>query len=321
VLSILHISDLHRSPNEPVDNDAVVAALIADRDRYVLETPAIPAPTAIIVSGDIIQGERLGAENWEEKIREQYLVAEDFLDHLCRRMVDGDRSRLILVPGNHDVCWNTSRNAMTEISESEYPSDVRRILLAPDSPYRWDWKERSLLKIMDNATYATRLRFYWEFVERFYDGVCLLQPIDPLRGYQLYELPESNAVIAAFESTEGNDCFSYAGAIKRGAVARCSLALRDLDRAFDLQIAVWHHSIQGPPARDDYMDVEQVYEMIGLGIQLGVHGHQHAAQTSTHYVHLSGEEAMAVVSAGSLCAGFFRVAKRCESPVQRDCGR
>jgi hypothetical protein len=43
--------------------------------------------------------------------------------------------------------------------------------------------------------------------------------------------------------------------------------------------------------------------MIGLGFQLGLHGHQHLAAATTHYVHLSESQAMAVVSAGSLCAG------------------
>lgn len=51
---MLHISDLHRSRDEPVDNDLLVAALLADRDRYMGETPIVPTPDAIIVSGDLI---------------------------------------------------------------------------------------------------------------------------------------------------------------------------------------------------------------------------------------------------------------------------
>ena len=30
---------------------------------------------------------------------------------MCDRFLDGDRSRMVLVPGNHDICWNTSRLA------------------------------------------------------------------------------------------------------------------------------------------------------------------------------------------------------------------
>jgi hypothetical protein len=43
--------------------------------------------------------------------------------------------------------------------------------------------------------------------------------------------------------------------------------------------------------------------LIGKGFRLILHGHQHRAQTSNRYVHLAEEEPIAVVSAGSLCAG------------------
>ena len=90
--SIMHISDLHRSPRDPISNDELVSALVHDRDRYVREEPPIAAPQAIIVSGDVIQGVPLGTENFATRIEEQYAVAEEFLDELlaggcCR--VDG----------------------------------------------------------------------------------------------------------------------------------------------------------------------------------------------------------------------------------------
>ncbi len=85
------------------------------------------------------------------------------------------------------------------------------------------------------------------------------------------------------------------------------------DYKFDLRIAVWHHSIHGAPYRSDYMDVDQVYNMIGYGFRLGLHGHQHKHQTTPMHIHLPDKETMAIVSAGSLCAGakelptgFFR---------------
>jgi len=47
LFTILHISDLHRSREEPVDNDSLIAALLCDSDRYLGETPAVPQPGAI----------------------------------------------------------------------------------------------------------------------------------------------------------------------------------------------------------------------------------------------------------------------------------
>ena len=301
MFTILHISDLHRSRDEPVDNDSLVAALLADRDRYIGETPIVPSPDAIIVSGDLIQGAPIGHAKWHDMMLDQYHVAGDFLDHLARRFLAGDRSKLIMIPGNHDVCWNTSFSAMRRVPDSEYPTDLRAALIEPDSNYRWSWKDRALYKIGDFDAYNRRMNFYWDFVESFYAGASLLKPIDRTRGFQLFELHNRQIVVAAFDSIQGNDCFGYSGAIPRGAVARCNLALRDIPHSYNLRVAVWHHSVRGSPLREDYMEVGQILEMVGLRFQLGMHGHQHVAEAATHYVHLSETQSMAVASAGSLC--------------------
>jgi predicted MPP superfamily phosphohydrolase len=304
VFSILHISDLHRSIDEPLDNNSLIAALLADRDRYLGESPVVPPPNAIVVSGDLIQGAPIGCSEWQNSMRDQYRVAGEFLDHLTRRFLDGDRSKMVIVPGNHDVCWNTSFSSMDRVPDEEYPDDVRAALIAPESNYRWSWKELALYRINNAAVYSQRMDAYWDFVEDFYAGVTLPTPIERSRGFQLFELHNRRIVVAAFDSVANNDCFSYAGALPRGAVARCNLDLRDIQHSYEIRIAVWHHSLQGPPLRDDYMDVGQVHEMVGLRFHLGMHGHQHAASANTHYVHLGESQAMAVVSAGSLCAGY-----------------
>jgi hypothetical protein len=303
MFSILHISDLHRSQDEPVSNDSLVAALLRDSDRYIGETPAVPSPDAIVVSGDLIQGARIGHTDWQEVMSNQYRVAEDFLDKLAQRFLGGDRSKLIIVPGNHDVCWNTSLASMERIQESEYPEDIRQVLAVPDSSYRWSWKELALYRIRDTEIYRNRMNAYWDFVESFYVDTPLLKPIDRRRGFQLFELQDRQIIVAAFDSISGNDCFAYSGAIPQGAVARCDINLRDIEHSYGLRIAVWHHSTHGPPSHDDYMEVGEVEEMAGLGFQLGMHGHQHFAAATTHYVHSNESQAMAVVSAGSLCAG------------------
>lgn len=303
MFSILHISDLHQSRDEPIDNDSLVAALLADCDRYLGETPVVPLPNAIVVSGDLIQGAPIGMANWQEVMNDQYRVAEDFLDHLTRRFLNGDRSRLIIVPGNHDVCWNTSFASMERIEESEYPENVRKALTEPDSNYRWSWKELALYRIQDKNAYKNRLSAYWNFVEGFYADVKLLKPIDRNRGFQLFELHDRKIIVVAFDSISNNDCFSYSGKIPQGAIARSANDLRDIPHSYDLRLAVWHHSIHGPPMQDDYMEIGQVHEMIGMGFHLGMHGHQHVAEATTQYIHLNESQPMAIVSAGSLCAG------------------
>src|SRR3569833_2242982 len=95
--TILHISDLHRSPDDPISNDELISALVGDRERYTSETPKIAPPNLIVVSGDLIQGVPLGTPDYLERLKEQYETAFRFLDELTQRFVQGDRSRLILV--------------------------------------------------------------------------------------------------------------------------------------------------------------------------------------------------------------------------------
>lgn len=305
---LLHISDLHRSTTEPFNNDAVLAALLQDHERYRIETPSVPRIDAIIVSGDIIQGMTLqqrgtDASVWKAELANQYGVASDLLGRLADRFLDGDRSRLVIAPGNHDVCWNTAFKAMEPVATDSLKDGVLKALSMPSSPYRWSWKDLTAHKIVDQSAYARRLDSYWDFVEHFYSGTTLVRAIDRTIGYNLFELDEGRILVAAFDSVSGNDCFAFSGDFATDAVARCAMELRDLNRVHDLRIAVWHHSIDGPPARQDYMDVARIQEMIGYGFRLGLHGHQHVAAAAAHYIHLPESEAMAVISAGSLCAG------------------
>jgi hypothetical protein len=169
----------------------LIAALLGDSDRYLGETPLVPPPGAIAVSGALTQGVSIGADKWVYSMHEQYRVAGEFLDQLTKRFLSGDRSKIIIVPGNHDVCWNTSFAAMERVPPDQWPQNVHSALVEPDSDYRWSWHERALYRVRDHGAYAQRMRFYWDFVEAFYKGISLPLPIDRSRGYQIFELFDS----------------------------------------------------------------------------------------------------------------------------------
>ncbi len=301
--SIMHISDLHRSPRDPITNDELISALVHDRDRYLEEEPRIPAPEAIVVSGDIIQGVPLYTEDFAEKIEEQYSVADEFLTELVHRFLSGDRSRLVMVPGNHDVDWNTAFSALEEVNAEDVPPDLRDELYSEDSLLRWDWKNCKLYRIVDRELYANRLCAFWRFYDQFYSDGIQPPTEQKLRDTRMFVLCEDRIGVAAYNSCHGNDCFAFHGMIEQGSIARSDLDLRDSGKVLDLRIAVWHHSIQGSPYRTDYMDVDVVRGMIGRGFRLGLHGHEHKALATAQEIHLPDSEKMAVVSAGSLCAG------------------
>jgi hypothetical protein len=302
MFSILHITDLHRAKSDPISNAELISALISDRERYVKEDPPIATPQAIIVSGDIIQGVGLNAPNFSEELAEQYEAAYDFLVDLANRFLEGDRSRVIIVPGNHDIDWNTALASMELVEEKDFPSGLPHILHEPNSLYRWDWKSRKLYIIKDKMAYRRRFGAFWDFFTRFYADLPEGTRPKSWNDANLYSLDRGRIGVAAFNSCATNDCFAFHGEIPREMVAQSHLDLKD-SGPWRLRIAVWHHDIQGPPSRSDYMDPDIVRGMIGRGFRLGLYGHQHRTQITPEHVYLPDRETMAVASAGSLCAG------------------
>jgi 3',5'-cyclic AMP phosphodiesterase CpdA len=123
MVTILHISDLHRDdPALTISNDVLLNSLEKDRNRYTQsEQPLISAPNLIIASGDIVQGVK-GSTDTTEALIKQYEEAESFLSGLANTFLNGDKSRVIIVPGNHDVSdyiFKQSLEKLKMVAETE----------------------------------------------------------------------------------------------------------------------------------------------------------------------------------------------------------
>jgi hypothetical protein len=297
--TVLHISDLHRARTDPIGNAELLSTLLVDVGRFASEDPPIASPDAIVVSGDLIHGAQLGTPDYEEVLSEQYDVAGEFLERLADEFLAGDRSKVVVVPGNHDVDWNVAFASMARVDERDVPPDFSPLLCGPTEGLRWDWRERCVYRIINRAMYGDRLAQFCALLENFYDGADVFVGSD----FRVHSLLNGRIAVVAFNSCVGNDCFAFHGAIDEDALAQAHMRVRT--RGYELLAAVWHHSIDGDPYATDYMAVATVQRMIGKGFRLGLHGHQHRAAASLRYVHLPEEERIAVVSAGSLCAGRF----------------
>lgn len=296
--TILHLSDLHRSDIDPIGNDELLSTLLADRDRFVGEDPSIGDPDAIIVSGDLVQGVPLGTSDFAPAVAEQYGVAYEFLTRLADEFLAGDRSSLIVVPGNHDVCWNTALAAMEPVDADHLPRGFSPASCGPTADLRWRWDGLQAYRITDRVLYEQRLSGFVDLVQAFYADS---PEVVHAEHFRMHSMLQGRIGIVAFNSCVGNDCFAFHGAILEEAVAQAHMMVRPLGH--ELLVAVWHHSISGEPSATDYMSVSTVQRMIGRGFRLGFHGHQHRAAAALQYIHLPEEERMAVISAGSLCAG------------------
>ncbi len=258
-------------------------------------------PDAIVVSGDLVEGLLLGSTEYPAALREQYQIAEKLLISLVDEFLRGDRSRVVIVPGNHDVDWNGVRQSFQ--TEEYVPENLRGFVSDPESNYRWSWADQQVLRISNPGQYESRFEYFNEMYNRFYQDVRLAHPVDPGRPWNLFSLDSGNIIVAAFNSCVVNDCFSYLGHIRSRDIADCHLAMRPLARPGCLPVAVWHHGVGGPPWASDYLDPSTVKLMIDKGFRLALHGHRHDSSVSPLDLLVSTKESLAVVGAGSLCAG------------------
>jgi predicted MPP superfamily phosphohydrolase len=303
-LSILHISDLHRDPENPIGNEALLDSLENDRRRYSGEEhPNIRLPDLIIVSGDIVQGVNPAAADPEKKLRAQYAEALTFLNKLTKRFLNGDKKRIVIVPGNHDI---SARDFISCLKRIDLAPDRKKELVtqlfSPNSLLRWSWLDFELYEIADPSLYAARLAAFCEFYKDFYEGGRTYS-LDPSQQFDIFDFPDFELTVTAFCSCHNNDIFNKQGSIHPDCIASAGMALRESNYDNRLRVAVWHHNTEGLPLQVDYMDPDVLQNLIDRGFSLGFHGHQHRPQfLDTRFRH-EGSRRITVISAGTLCGG------------------
>ncbi|MEQ8689385.1 MAG: metallophosphoesterase [Pseudomonadales bacterium] len=326
-LSILHISDLHRDSSNPIGNQVLLDSLERDRERYTSkEDPRICAPNFIIVSGDIVQGVMHGTVDGEAKLKRQYEEAVTFLNDLTDRFVGGDKSRIVVVPGNHDVSDQKFRESLVPVNMSgSVDRSVVQQLFRSNSAMRWSWNDLSLLEIENWETYKQRFDAFTQFYEDFYEHKRSYSS-EPDQQLDLFDCPDLGICVVGFCSCHSNDLLNRQGSIHPDCVADANTKLRSVARSHNpVRIAVWHHNTEGPPAESDYMDPDVVQNFIDGGFSLGFHGHQHRPQyLDTRFRH-GPDRRIQVISAGTLCGGaafrFGRAYNIVEIDVEGRSGR
>lgn len=104
IVTIMQFSDLHKRASTLDSNKALISSIVSDIARYNKEETPILKPDMLVVCGDIIRGSLSTQE-----IEQQYTEANDFLSQLCDELFNGDKQRIVIVPGNHDVSWPHSQ--------------------------------------------------------------------------------------------------------------------------------------------------------------------------------------------------------------------
>jgi predicted MPP superfamily phosphohydrolase len=308
VLTILHLSDLHRSENAPVSNDLLLSCLLQDLEKQRFENPRISACDVAVITGDLVMGAQLNDVDFSTTLITQYREAKSFLIQLSEELLDGDLSKIFVMPGNHDVCWQICKQSM-ELIETDGRMDIPKLLEGVNSPYRWSWNDLRLYRIRDFELYKSRLKFFKAFFDDFYKPQGQEFGLEDNEQVVNFVTSDQKALFTGFSSLHGNDCYDRRGKISADCVARNALNLRETGLFnVPIKIAFWHHSLESSEFGIDHLNRNEVLPLlIDQGYILGLHGHRHKSGVVSFAYHLNPDHFMPVISSGSLCADSISI--------------
>ncbi len=302
--SVVHISDLHRDAGSRITTSTLLESLRRDRNRYTSDG-SIQKPELVVVSGDIVYGVTTTDDGSDARLKEQYKEAHEFLVRLADAFLAGDRERIIIVPGNHDISLPHVVRS-TEVVDLPVSSDARAFLgqqfVQDGTPLRWSWSNLSMRRLTDVDEYNRRLSPYAEFYDNFYEGKRTFS-LEPAKQFAIHDFPELGLVFGSLSSCHENDPFNRTGRIHPECIAGATGRVAEYTRRGRLAIAVWHHSIQGGPKESDYVDADMLQSLMDGGFVLALHGHQHRPQFIEHRFTADRKRNIVVLSAGTLCGG------------------
>lgn len=301
-INILQISDLHSSKANSVGNLALLDSIITDL-QYI---DGVKKIDIIVVCGDIVQGINSDDIKQMDEIDAQYVKASDFLVQLCDKFVEGDRARVVIVPGNHDISWPHSKNSMRTMP-IEVESDKRKLfsrtltrkMRTPGSKTRWSWDELCFMEINQQDRYTKRMEQFCRFFDSFYNN-SRTYSATPGSQFSIYDYPELNITVLGLNSCDSLDHCNAVGRFNPDALAKSMTKLKKAEYAQRVKIAVWHHGLYGTPYRSDYLDPLAMQNLIVNHFSVGLHGHQHIPDFLSEFGRFGYETKMMIVGTGTL---------------------
>lgn len=303
--SILHISDLHQNLNDEIPSEWLLDSLVKDVQAAHSSNPSVPLPSICVVSGDIVYGITANNKSADCELERQYQAANEFLVGLCDTFFNGNRNRIVIIPGNHDIDYSSFIRSGSFIDVPESESDKGVLvgeLFSPNSKLRWSWSKLKFFRITDNDTYDNRLDQFSRFYNLFYSGERQYS-LDPALQYDIFDFPDLNFCVMALSSCHNNDPMNRVGTIHPIALTNANREISNPSRAGWLVAASWHHDVSGGILHEDFLDAEFLQLLIDAGVTLGLHGHRHRSACFEQRNQLGGtDRSMAVIASGTLCA-------------------
>jgi len=252
-LHILHLSDIHLGTPEE-----------ARKYRAQLETDLklelkVHRLEYLVISGDVANC----------STAEEYDAAFELVDGLVKRF-GLDVSRVVVVPGNHDLNWDLAEEAYPFVSKRKLPDPLPEGCYIPAG-------EVGVL-VRDENLYRQRFaRFSVHFYKKAYGGHEY--PLDYAEQGILNVRPDDRLLFLALNSSwELDHHYRDRASINMEALARALDQLQGSQYDDWLKIAVWHHPVTGREMMDDeFLQLLAVHDF-----QICMHGHIHEAIEGYH---------------------------------------
>ncbi|MFO1431027.1 MAG: metallophosphoesterase [Candidatus Competibacteraceae bacterium] len=248
-IKILHLSDIHLSTRNQAE--LYLSQLKAD----LIQELKVSKLDYVVISGDIANCSK----------SEEYDAATLIIDGLINQF-SLDSSKFIIVPGNHDLNWDLSKNA--------YPFKYKDSLPKP-------LIEGSYIPAGDTGALLREENLYkkrFDYFRNFYRKICGNDfPVEYADQAVLHIYPKDKMIFLAL-----NSCWEIDHYYKNRASINSSALARTLDKIVLseyqdwLKIAVWHHPINGTESMNDSF----IERLAIAGFKIGMHGHIHEARDS-----------------------------------------
>ncbi len=266
---ILHISDLHFGTKQ--DANRWYGQLADDLRRLLsqLEPNQSPHLDALIISGDMAN----------RSTPKEYAAAERFIHRLLPEF-GLQRHQIVIVPGNHDLNWDLSKQAY-EIKEREsYDGSLEEEKVLEKSII----VDGEYIHIPDETEYKRRFQYFSDFYKNV---IGKPYQLEYEQQYELRHFPEHDLLVLGLNSAwQINHDKKYR--------SRASINLDTLNNALEqiektpgykkskLKIAVWHHLLESQD-EDRIKDHDFMKLLAANNFRLVLHGHINPTQAEYHY--------------------------------------
>ena len=283
---ILHLSDLHFGTQQ--DANRWYGQLTDDLRGLLsqLESNQSPHLDALIISGDIAN----------KSLPEEYKAAERFINRLLPEF-GLQRHQIVIVPGNHDLNWDSSKKAYEIIQRESYEGSLDdEDILNKDIIV-----DGNFVLVPKQEEYEERFKHFSNFYENV---IAKPYPRQYRQQYELRHFPDQNLLILGLNSAwklNHHENYRSRASINPDVVENALDKINHTPTYRDskLKIAVWHHPLYSPH-EDRIKDHGFMQRLATNNFRLAFHGHIHRANAEDYKYNLAQQ--IDIIAAGTFGA-------------------